>query len=231
MKVAVAFKKILAPYRLKVLRRIVGSNRVTLLDVGCGNESCQLTRHWLNVGTYHGIDKEFWHDKKEDYDRMDNLYLVDLEEGRFGDVPDGTFDVIIMSHVIEHLKNGYEVIGRLIPKLAKGGVIYIETPSYRTINYPSAEGLLNFYDDPTHKRIYSPFAIADLFMAQGLKVLKCGYRRDWVRLFLLSPVAIVLNFFYYLPFRRRFLGSGLWDLLGVATVVVARNSAPERTGE
>ncbi len=48
-------KKILAPYRLKVLRRILGNRPVKILDVGCGNDSCQLTKYWLNVTVYHGI--------------------------------------------------------------------------------------------------------------------------------------------------------------------------------
>jgi len=222
----VGFKKILAPYRLKVLRSILGTRAVKVLDVGCGNDSCQLTKYWLNVTLYHGIDKEFWNDKREDYDRMDKVYYLDLEVCDFGAVPDLSFDVIIMSHVIEHLSNGYRVVAEMIRKLAPGGCIYIETPSYRTINYPSADGFLNFYDDPTHKRVYNPLSIADLFMEHGLRVLRCGYRRDWARIILLSPIAIIINVFYYIPFRRKLLGTGLWDLLGVATVVVATKPAP-----
>jgi hypothetical protein len=42
-----------------------------------------------------------------------------------------------------------------------------------------------------------------------------------VRAALLGPVAILLNLLYYLPFKRKLLGSGLWDLLGVARYVVA----------
>jgi 2-polyprenyl-3-methyl-5-hydroxy-6-metoxy-1,4-benzoquinol methylase len=222
---AVGIKKILAPYRLKVIRHVMGTQAVTVLDVGCGNESCTLTRHWLNAKAYHGVDKQFWDGKRDDYARMDKLYTLDLERCKFDEIPDDHFDVIIMSHVIEHLSNGYSVIESLIPKLAQGGCMYVETPSYLTLNYPSATGFLNFYDDPTHKRVYDPLRIADVFMAHGLKVLKCGYRRDWVRIFLLSPVAVLMNLLYYIPFRQRLFASGLWDLLGVATVVVARKTA------
>ena len=221
----VAVKKILAPYRLKILRGIVQRNSITVLDVGCGNESCQLTRYWLNVKAYHGVDREYWNDKRADYDRMDKLYLLDLEACQFEQIPDAAYEVVILSHVVEHLGNGYEVVRQLLPKLAKGGCIYVETPSYRTINLPTADGFLNFYDDPTHKRIYNPLTIADLFMEHGLKVLRCGYRRDWIRLVLLSPIAILINLLYYIPFRRRLFGTGLWDLLGVATVVVAQKTA------
>jgi 2-polyprenyl-3-methyl-5-hydroxy-6-metoxy-1,4-benzoquinol methylase len=226
---AVLVKKVLAPYRLKVIRRIMGDKALSVLDVGCGNQSCELTRYWLEVSAYHGVDKEFWNDKRDDYSRMDRLYTLDLELCEFEEIPDAKFDVIIMSHVIEHLTNGYSVIENLIPKLAEGGCMYVETPSHLTLNYPSAIGFLNFYDDPTHKRIYEPRRIVDLFMKQGLRILKCGYRRDWIRLIFLSPIALALNCVYYIPFRRKLFASGLWDLLGVASVVVARNSQPHKT--
>lgn len=220
------FKKVFAPYRFKVLRGLVGTRSLKVLDVGCGNDSCRLTRHWLNVAEYHGIDREYWHGAETEYGGIDKLYILDLENSALDDVPDEAFDVIIASHVVEHLSDGLATLKQLVSKLAIGGVIYVETPSHRTINLPSAIGFLNFYDDPTHKRVYSRFAIADVFFERKLRVLQCSYRRDLFRLIFFTPVAVLVNCLYTIPFRRRFFGTGLWDLLGVATVVVGQKPTP-----
>ena len=56
---------------------------------------------------------------------------MDLEELDFNNIPGNFFDVIIMKHVIEHLRNGDQVIEKLLSRLRKRGIIYnIEFPSF-----------------------------------------------------------------------------------------------------
>ncbi|MEI7974042.1 MAG: class I SAM-dependent methyltransferase [Bdellovibrio sp.] len=221
-------KKLLAPPRLKALRRQFGLNqKIRILDVGCGNDSCALTRYWLNVQEYHGVDREHWQGRELDYKRMDQLFFLDLEKSDLREIPDLFYDALIMSHVIEHLKCGEEVLFKLLPKLKTRGVIYIETPSELTLRYPSAEGFLNFYDDPTHQRLYPIDNLNRLLSERNFTVLRSGYRRDWARILLLSPLALFLNLFWFLPVRRKILASGLWDLLGVAKFSLAqKNETP-----
>jgi SAM-dependent methyltransferase len=216
-------KKVLIPTKLAPIRRLYGKRELAILDVGCGNDSYEITKRWLNVKSYHGVDKEYWHGRENDYRRMDHIYFVDLDEpDSLKDIPKSSYDVIIMNHVIEHLSRGYEVIANLYEKLSPGGVLYIETPSERTVNYPSAIGFLNFYDDPTHRKIYPVMRLVEVAMEAGFKVLRFGVRRDWKRVFLLSPLAILWNLLISLPFRRKIDARGLWDLLGVANYVFAR---------
>lgn len=222
MSYSVAIKKVLVPPKLRWIRRYAPARPLKVLDVGCGNDSCKLTKFWLNVDQYHGVDKSYWNGQKEDYARMDKIFFLDLDENALEDLPEQFYDVVIFSHVIEHLANGYSVLGRLGSKVAPGGVIYVETPSYRTLNFPRAIGFLNFYDDVTHKRLYDVHRIIDTLMDKNLEVLRFGTRRDWLRLILLSPVAVVLNLFWYLPVKKKIFGTGLWDLLGVACFVVAK---------
>ncbi len=218
-------KKILAPPRLKKIRSLVGQNPVRVLDIGCGNDSCQLTRKWLNVKAYHGVDREFWQGSQADYLRMDQLFFLDLEKSDLLEIPDNFYDVIIMSHVIEHLKQGEEVLTKLLSKLKVSGVLYLETPSLLTLKYPSAIGFLNFYDDPTHQRVYPVDDLNGRLQKQKFEIIQSGYRRDWARIFILSPVAIALNLFWYLPVKRKLFASGLWDLLGVAQYLLARKTS------
>jgi SAM-dependent methyltransferase len=175
----------------------------------------------LEVSEYHGVDRERAEQGQGDYQLMDRFFMIDLESGALSDIPDDYYDVIILSHVIEHLRDGLRVLTQLVKKLRPGGVIYVETPSERTLRLPSAIGFLNFHDDPTHKRLYSVYEMANTLMLNGCKVRSAGVRRDWARTVLLSPIAVALNIFYYLPIRRKFFGSGLWDALGVAVFVCA----------
>ena len=216
-------KRILIPSKLIPARKAFGQRPVAVLDVGCGNDSYETTIAWLNVRRYDGVDKEYWLGRDEDYKKMHQVYFVDLDApGCLAAVPERCYDVILLNHVIEHLTRGHEVIHALQEKLAPGGLLYIETPSARTLNYPSGTGFLNFYDDPTHRRIYPPLGIAEACMAAGLRVTGYGIRRDWKRLVLLAPLAVLWNLLYALPVRRKVDARGLWDLLGVASFVVAR---------
>ena len=92
----------------------------------------------------------------------------------------------------------------------------------RTLKFPKADGFLNFYDDPTHKKLFHPYEIDAAFHSSGLKIIKSSVRRILSRAIFFGFISIVLNFFWYLPFKRKIKSAGLWDLLGVAWVVVGK---------
>jgi SAM-dependent methyltransferase len=221
--ISLLVRKTLIPTKLAPIRKIFRGRSVAVLDIGCGNESCQVTKRWLNVALYHGVDKEHWQGHADDYKRMDKVFFIDLDDPNgLEQIPDETYDVVVMNHVIEHVLRGYEVVKDLLAKLRPGGVLYLETPSERTINYPSAIGFLNFYDDPTHKKLYPIVSVVEVAMTAGFQVVSYGVRRDWKRLVLLSPLAIIWNILFSLPVRRKLDARGLWDLLGVANFMIAR---------
>ena len=224
MSFNVAFKKIFTPFRLKIIGQYNQTSNLNILDVGCGNNSCTISKQWLPISQYHGLDKEFWHGNEADYKTMDKVFYINLQNEleKLNEVENEFYDVIILSHVIEHIKNGEEAITELITKLKKGGLIYVETPHARTLGYPSALGFFNFNDEPTHVMIYSYYDVARTMLLNDLTVLKAKTRRDWVRIIFFSPVAILLNILYYIPFKQKLYVTGLWDLFGVAFYVIAR---------
>src|SRR5690606_34531212 len=124
-----------------------------------------------------GVDRDRdYNNKVEDFKLMDQFFQIDLTTLQFDQIPDNHYDAIMMAHVIEHLPNGTEVIAQLIPKLKKGGLIYIEYPGLRSTKLPSKKGTLNFYDDDTHCRIYTQVELYNLIMQNDCQPLRGGYR-------------------------------------------------------
>jgi SAM-dependent methyltransferase len=202
------------------LQRSFGQKKFSLLDVGAGNHSASKTKKLFPHCEYYGIDlnRQFNNDEN-DFAVMRAFYEMDLTRLQFDIIPDDHFDFIRMTHIIEHLFNGDEVIKNLLPKLKKEGFIYIEYPGQKSTNLPSMNGTLNFYDDPTHVRIYSVKELAALLKKHNCSILSSGTRRNWVFL-IAMPLRIIGN----LLRGKKPQANMFWDILGFAEFVYARKN-------
>lgn len=215
-------KKIALPSKFRFIDKIFKKGQpFTLLDVGAGNHSASNTKKWFPACEYYGLDieKNYNNDAK-DFELMTGFYEKDLTKLEFDDIPNEHFDVIMMAHIIEHLPNGDEVVKAILPKLKKGGYIYIEYPGIKSTTLPSRKDTLNFYDDPTHVRIYSVKEISGLLQPAGFNVLKSGIRRDW-RVMVLMPVKLIHNKIKY----GYVMSSNFWDFFGFAEYVFAQKKS------
>jgi hypothetical protein len=150
---------------------------------------------------------------------MTDFYEMDLTKLDMSVIPDNHFDGIWMVHVIEHLYNGDEVIKKLLPKLVKGGYLYIEYPGIKSTKLPSMHGSLNFNDDKTHVRVYSVAELKTLFENNNCTVLKGATRRNvW---FMLAMPFRILS---HLLKGEKIQGNIFWDLLGFAEFVWVRKN-------
>jgi SAM-dependent methyltransferase len=163
------------------------------------------------------VDREEYNNSPSDMRAMDQFYRIDLDKETLNSLPENHYDVVVAAHVLEHLENPYEVLKALISKLKKGGKIYLEFPSLKSLGLPSMEGTLQFCDDTTHVSLLNPYDIANILLRQGITIRKARLRRDWIRL-LTSPLFLLDNV------RRSLSGKkarsrGLWDLTGFAYYV------------
>jgi SAM-dependent methyltransferase len=143
---------------------------------------------------------------------------------------DGSFDAIMIMHVIEHLIDPNLILRECRRVLKPGGQIYIETPSLRSLFVPSfnvkkynekndMQGPYNFYDDPTHIRPYSRFALCQLFRNNGFHVEEIGYARN-LMLFFLTPFYVIFG----LLMRKRILMTyAVSNFVGWTIYGIARN--------
>jgi len=63
---SILIKRVLCPTKLQAARRRFGDAPIKVLDLGCGNRSCEIARNWLKIEEYVGVDREYWHGTKLD---------------------------------------------------------------------------------------------------------------------------------------------------------------------
>jgi hypothetical protein len=202
------------------LQKIFAAKKFNLLDVGAGNHSASKTKKLFPECEYYGIDlNRHFNNDESDFAAMKSFYEMDLTLLQFDSIPDNHFDFIRMTHIIEHLSNGDKVIMGLLPKLKKRGYIYLEYPGQKSTKLPSMTGTLNFYDDPTHVRIYSVDELSALLKGSNCTILSSGIRRSWIFLLAL-PFRVGAN----LLRAKKPQGNMFWDLLGFAEFVLAQKN-------
>ncbi len=208
----------LAPPKMSFLAHEFHGRRFALLDIGAGNHSAQYIKRFFPNCDYYGVDlSRDYNNDETDFALMKGFYEMDLTRLEFGKIPDGHFDAILMAHVIEHLHNGDRVIEGLIPKLRKGGVLYIEYPGLKSTRLPGMRESLNFFDDGSHVRLYTIPELINTLLRSGVRTTGIGTRRNWGTI-VLMPILIP----YRLLSRGYLVGGDFWDLLGFAEFVAGR---------
>lgn len=206
--------------RLDILNKWLSKPSVKVLDIGCGNHSASIMKRYYVDCKYYGLDKDKnYKNDSEDFEAMEDFYKIDLNQNleSFNVVPNDFFDCIILSHTIEHLYNGEAVLLGLFPKLKKGGIIYIETPSTLSTHLPNLGVGLNFYSDPTHIKVYPLDDIKSFLKRNGFSIIKSGKRRSIKRILFL-PFYIIGSII-----RFKYVSAGVfYDITGFANYVVAR---------
>jgi SAM-dependent methyltransferase len=148
-------------------------NPQTILDVGCGpGYTLDQLRDLYPSARLYGVDLLDRELPGVDFHRLD----LDVDPLPF---PDGFFDVVVCTHVLEHLHYSARAAIELGRVLRAGGGLYIETPAARAALVPF--GLPSFWDDPTHVRPFTHNAFNSLLVDYArLKPIRIGFRRSWV---------------------------------------------------
>lgn len=183
-----------------------------ILDIGCGNNSPSTTKRWFRGCTYHGADIAHYNNNAQDVALIDQFYLLGVDGSGYEAIPDSSFDFIILHHVVEHMDNPAPILAKICAKLKPGGFIWIAFPSLKSLSLPSAEGTLQFCDDPTHIYVPEVREVSNVLLRNSVRVLDAGRSRYLVRTALgvvLLPFALVKKLA-----TGNFSGKGLWYILG-----------------
>ena len=202
------------PVKFQYVRRRFSSPSIRILDVGCGNHSPSITKRWFPGSHYAGADIQRYNLGDKDDAAMDEFYLLGVDGTGYDAIPDASYDLVILNHVIEHMTETAPILARLCLKLKPGGYIWIAFPSLRSLSLPSSvDETLQFCDDPTHVYVPDVREVANILLANGVKVLHAGPSREG----LLTTIADCVKFVKRILRKwltGKFSGRGMWYLLG-----------------
>jgi len=128
-----------------------------LLDIGCG------TGEWLLWMRRLG-----WQVEGLDFDERAvkvanqlglSVRLGSLEQQQF---PDGTFDAVTMSHVIEHVPDPVHTLRECARILSPGGKLFLWTPNARSLGHRTFGRNWRGLEPPRHLHIFSPRSVRAL---------------------------------------------------------------------
>lgn len=134
----------------------------TVVDCGCYgwrlSERCQSVQARL-IGV----------DRSEPPGRPKYVEFAAMEGGDIH-LPSDDADVVIASHILEHLQEPLAFMQELMRITRPGGVIWVESPSELSAlrvasSDPEDHSFASFWDDPTHVRPWSPGALYRLAIA------------------------------------------------------------------
>ena len=169
--IALKAKDILDARKVKAWLKHVPTKQPQFLDIGCGNGRYLEMLHKL------GVDKS-------------KLYGVELSEpgiealkcqgyqafyGRIEDVyeqlPENSFDLIVMLQVLEHVDNPAEVVRCLSKLLKPGGALIIETPNTESIDVMLFKSSYwGGYHFPRHWNLLNQATLTRVAESNGLKI-------------------------------------------------------------
>jgi len=158
-----------------------------VLDVGCGRGAHLKDFNMLRTDLkLYGVDigdvEEYLPDFIKFHKKTaDNLPFKNDE-----------FDFLICFHVLEHLSNPEKCLLEFNRVLKEDGLLYIETPYYKTTTVP--DGIMNFWSDPTHVRPYNHSSFHRILRETGFEILKIKVWRTWLTVFL-GPYLILKRIF------------------------------------
>ena len=212
-------------WRLDPHRRFVMNlpKNSKLLDYGCGNGEVLQRFHELRPDIkITGVDLI---DFSEDVVKRGGAFIQINRSDDILGLGCEFFDAVTCIHVLEHLTQ-YEALMNCFSTILKTtGTLYLETPHSKTLYFPSLSfistdgGPVNFFDDPTHVRLFTETALHSL-LSKHFTVEKVGcYRNSF--LMLMSPFLILLG----LISSRRLLVLGIHHLFGWSVYAVCKKRA------
>ncbi len=146
---------------LDLAERLV-PQRGALLDVGPNIGTCLALARERGWATY-GIEINAEAARYCREQRALDVLCGAFEEDTY---PDNTFNVVLMSDVIEHLRDPFQVMSSVQRVLRPGGVVIISTPNIATWS-----GRLLQIKPEEHLYYFSPATMERLLRAAGLEVI------------------------------------------------------------
>ena len=153
-------------YRKQRIKRYVRGG--SLLDIGCGRGLfIDIMRRdgWAVTGV------EYSAETAEDVSKTYGIPVVSGEPPAWG-FQDGSFNVITMNHVLEHLHNPDKMVGECRRLLKKSGLFVCATPNIASLQASAGKGRWFHLDVPYHIHHFSEAGLVKLLEKHSLRIVR-----------------------------------------------------------
>ena len=151
-----------------ILARRYGKHGGRLLEIGSGMG--HLVGQLEDTFHTYGMDLNHWavEQSKAVVDKSP-MQTASAEELPFAD---GSFDVVIIKHIVEHLPNPEKAIAEIGRVVSPGGVLILSTPNLDSLLKPWKGDRWIGYQDPTHISLHAPATWLGWIKSSGFYLLR-----------------------------------------------------------
>jgi 2-polyprenyl-3-methyl-5-hydroxy-6-metoxy-1,4-benzoquinol methylase len=155
-----------------------GWNSFSVLDVGIANNSqSEWLRVFKNTARYDGVDcvrpSKFLTNPSLHGKTACRFYEVDLNRSLPSERINRKYDVICVSHVLEHLLSPYSLVSNLFKLLNPRGLIYLEYPNLLSVQRSWISSYY-FYGDSTHIQPINTALVIESCRGMDVQILDFG---------------------------------------------------------
>ncbi len=212
-RLAMRYKKLVDASVLRIFKPLL-RERARVLDIGCGSGDNLAILHEWGFECW-GLDQspagvEAVRARLPVEVRLGSIFQNDLEPG--------SFDLVLMSHVMEHIAEPARAAGEVQKLLKPGGIACIIVPNHESFETKLMGRHWFPYFPPRHVIFFNPSALARLLKGAGLKVYRVAY--PWLQgAALSSSIAPFLN--YYHSKRRGGIGGAIATLTNASVAAAS----------
>jgi 2-polyprenyl-3-methyl-5-hydroxy-6-metoxy-1,4-benzoquinol methylase len=163
VETVVTFARLLRRHRIEKYKE-----KGCILDVGCGRGV------FLDVMRKHGWEvagTEYTRESAENIKKNYNVNVVIGNPGEWG-FPSGSFDVVTMNHVLEHMPAPETAIDECSRVLKKGGLLVVAVPNISSLQSVIGRHLWFHLDIPYHIFHFSEEGLSRLINKHGFRLLR-----------------------------------------------------------
>lgn len=182
---------------------LVNGDDLSICEIGFGNAGL-LLRFRAEGFSVSGVEPDPVA-REQAKESLDNVY-----DGTAEDLPEvitrDKYDVVLMSHVLEHCLDIDAALSNARDLLKEGGVFVVETPNCRALGFRVYKGEWPWSDIPRHLNFFTPSSLEKALNKHGLKVVSkhyVGFCRQYLNPWLSTEEEIWSAFAKHDPGRKK----------------------------
>ncbi|WP_416674567.1 class I SAM-dependent methyltransferase [Egbenema bharatensis] len=176
---------------------LLEGDSLTICEIGCGNGGNLL--QFMKQG-FSGVGVEPDPCARDAAKKSGMLVFQGTAEELPEEVLEPKFDVVLMSHVLEHCLDINAAVSNAKRILKQGGIFIVETPNCHSRGFKSYQGEWPWSDIPRHLNFFTPSSLNLILTKYGFSVAKTkydGFFRQFTNTWLENEAEIWQSFAHY----------------------------------